>query len=380
MKRKIYTVFFSLLIAAGLLTVATSCNEDMETYDNKAFVTSPKVGTILLMGNDTERAVIQTGIAKPEATDVKVTFKADPSLQNEYNLIYGEEAILVPAGYYEIPENTSTIPAGALEGSDVEVLFKDLSGLSRDTVYVLPVTASESTIGFLNSSRTSYFVIKGGALVNTVANITRNHLTLQSPGTSTLRDMSQLTIEALIRVDQFGKLISTVMGIEGYFLFRIGDAGLPDNQLQLATLNGNVTDVAWQLPTNEWVHLAATYNSENGAVEVYLNGIKKGATQYTNFRSSVNWATSNFYIGKSYDNNRWLEGDICEARVWNRVLTADEIQAKNHYYTVAPESEGLVAYWKFNEGSGKVIADHTGNGNTVLANDDITWRTVSLPD
>ena len=35
-----------------------------------------------------------------------------------------------------------------------------------------------------------------------------------------------------------------VMGIEGTFLFRIGDAGVPDNQLQLATSSGNVTDAA----------------------------------------------------------------------------------------------------------------------------------------
>ena len=50
-----------------------------------------------------------------------------------------------------------------------------------------------------------------------------------------------------------------------------------------------------------------------------------------------------------------------------------------NYYVVASDSEGLVAYWKFDEGSGKVIADHTGNGNTVVANGDITWTTVSLP-
>lgn len=74
-----------------------------------------------------------------------------------------------------------------------------------------------------------------------------------------------------------------------------------------------------------------------------------------------------------------MEGDICECRVWNRVLTADEIKVKDHYYVVAPDSEGLVAYWKFDEGSGKIIADHTGNGNTMVANSDITWTMVSLP-
>lgn len=380
MKQITNNLYSSLLLAFSLLAVGTSCTNNMENYDNKAFTTSAKVGNILLKGtNNSETISIQTAIAKPEAMDVKVTYKADASLVDEYNQIYGEKAILVPNDNYEIPKNVSVIEAGALKGNNIDILFKNLSELNRELVYVLPVTVADANIDFLSSTRTTYFVIKGAALINTVGNITKNYLTLQSPSTSTLSGMNQLTIEALVRIDQFGKLISTLMGIEGQFLFRFGDAGIPDNQLQLATSSGNITDAAWQLPTNEWVHLAATYNSADGAVEVYFNGVKKGATQTTRYRRAVNWAVSNFYIGKSYDNNRWLEGDISECRVWNRVLTADEIKSKDHFYVVIPTSEGLIAYWKFDEGSGKVIADYTGNGNTVIANSDIKWTTVSLP-
>lgn len=369
-----------LLIASVLLGVCSSCEDNTENYDNKAFISSLSVNTILLVGNNTETAVIQTTLAKPETTDVKVTYKTDASLLTQYNLTYGEQAIIVPDEHYEIPQTTSTIVAGTVKGNDIEVNFKDLSRLDRDLVYVLPVTVSESNIDFLHSARTAYFVIKGGALVNTVADITQNNLTLQSSGASTLKDMEKMTVEVLIRVHKFDKLISTIMGIEGQFLIRIGDAGIPDNQLQLATSSGNVTDASWQIPTNEWVHLAVTYNSDDGAVELYMNGVKKGSTQYTSYRQTVNWASPGFSIGRSYDNNRWLEGNICECRVWDRVLTADDIKAKDHFYVVEPESEGLQAYWKFNEGSGQVIADHTGNGNTVMANAPITWKSVSLPE
>ena len=276
MRYTVNNLFSLLLVASSMLTVFSSCDDDMENYDNKAFVSTSKVGNILLKGtNNEENVVIQTAIARPETMDIKVVYKADASLVSEYNLIYGEQAIIVPSENYEILDNVSTIMAGAMQGSEVKVHFKDLSLLDRNLVYVLPVTVSESTIEFLKSTRTTYFVIKGAALINTVGNITKNYLTLQSPGTSTLSGMNQLTIEALVRINLFGKLISTVMGIEGTFLFRIGDAGVPDNQLQLATSSGNVTDAAWQIPTNEWVHLAATFNSEDGAVEVYLKGVKK---------------------------------------------------------------------------------------------------------
>ena len=114
-------------------------------------------------------------------------------------------------------------------------------------------------------------------------------------------------------------------------------------------------------------------------MDVYFNGVHKGNTQYSNYRSNVNWNSSNFYVGKSYDNNRWFDGEISEARVWNRVLSVEEINAKNHFYKVDAASEGLVAYWKFNEGTGNVITDVT-NGYNLVANSAITWKPVSLPE
>lgn len=380
MKHTKNNLFSLLLIASFLLGVCSSCEDDAKDYSNKAFISSSKVGTILLMGtNDSINTIIQTAMAKPEASDIQVTYKVDKELVALYNLTYGEQAIIVPDEHYIIPQAISTIVAGTVKGNDIEVNFKNLSGLDRDLVYVLPVTVSNSNIDFLNSARTTYYVIKGAALVNTVANIAENNLSLQSPGASTLKGMTEVTVEALVRINKFGKLISTIMGIEGSFLIRVGDAGVPDNQIQLATSRNNVTDPSWLIPTNEWVHLAITHSSANGATDVYINGIKKGATQYTSYTSAVNWASASFYIGKSYDDNRWLEGDISECRVWGRILTADDIKAKDHYYVVVPESEKLMAYWKFNEGSGQVIADHTGNGNTIVASKAVTWKSVSLP-
>ena len=43
-------------------------------------------------------------------------------------------------------------------------------------------------------------------------------------------------------------------------------------------------------------------------------------------------------------------------------------------------TEGLVAYWKFNEGTGKQVKDYTANGNNITAENDLTWTKVSLPE
>lgn len=372
---------FSFVLLCVAAIWMTGCSNDKETYDNKAFFTSDKVNTILVMGtNDAQDATIKTAIAMPESQNVSVTYDVDASQVTAFNEMYGENAILVPSENYDFENKISIIEAGTLEGSDVTIHFKNLGDLDRDIVYVLPISVVNSTIDVLRSTKTAFFVIRAGALINTTADLTRNYLRLKNPSSSNLGGQTQLTMECLVKVSIFGKLISTLMGIEGNFLFRIGDAGVPDNQIQLATSNGNVTDAAWVVPTGEWVHIACTFDNSTGATEVYINGIKKGSTPKSNYRSSVNWNSDKFYIGKSWDDNRWLEGYMSEARVWNRVLTSEEINAKNHFYSVNPESEGLLAYWKFDEGTGSEIADHTGNGNTLVANSALTWKSVTLPE
>ncbi|MBR1890043.1 MAG: DUF1735 and LamG domain-containing protein [Alloprevotella sp.] len=380
--KHIVKLFSAAFAVVALSSVAVSCDDDMETYDNKAFITSEKVHTIVVKGsNNEEDGVIKTAIAQREAQDVVVTYGVDASQVTSYNEQYGEEAVIVPEENYEVDGFTSTILAGALQGNDVTIHFKDLNDLDREVVYVLPVVVKSSTLEVLRSTKTAFFVIRGGALVNSAADITRNYLSLKSPGSATsLGSLNQLTAECLVRVTVFGKLISTIMGREGNFLIRIGDAGVPDNQIQLATSNGNVTDAAWVVPTGEWAHVAVTFDRTNGATDVYINGVHKGATQYSSYRNAVNWNTSDFYVGKSYDDNRWLEGLICEARIWNRVLTAEEIQAKNHFFMADPEDEDLAAYWKFDEGAGREIADHTANGNALQANVVPGWKAVSLPE
>lgn len=229
------------------------------------------------------------------------------------------------------------------------------------------------------SKQTSYFVVRGAALINVVANINENYCSLKDAGSATsLGSMSQVTVEALVKIDEFGKLISTVMGIEGNFLLRIGDAGVPDNQLQIATSNGNVTDAAWQFDTNKWIALAVTFDSSTGAVNVYFDGVKKGSTQTVGYRRAVNWNSGSFYIGKSYDDARYLDGCISEARVWNKILDEEILKDPSHPYTVDPESEGLVSYWKFNEGSGLLIHDYA-NGYDLICNSAPTWIPVELP-
>ena len=82
-------------------------------------------------------------------------------------------------------------------------------------------------------------------------------------------------------------MLTSIMGIEGKFLLRIGDAGIPQNQLQVATSSGNVTDESLAIPTNEWTHIAVTYDADAKTVIVYING--KNMLETTLDCGAVNW-------------------------------------------------------------------------------------------
>lgn len=372
------TKYMSIVALASSM-VFTACQDDMEKFDNKVFDDAATPVSTLLMEkkNDNTTRTLRVALAKPAPQEMVISYRVNPGLVETYNMIYGEKAVILPSENYSIDKPEVVIPADGVTSSDLVVEFMDIMSLDRDVVYVLPVEIANSPIEVLESKRVSYFVVRGAALINVVANMNLNYAQLNNLSASGLSSFNQITVEALLYPDEFGKLISTVMGIEGKSLLRIGDAGVPDNQLQFANPKGNVTDPAWQFETKKWTFMTFTYDKTSGEIKLYFNGVQKGDT-YIKKGIAIDWNKSDFYIGKSYDNERSFNGRMSECRIWNRVLTQNEIKEPNHFYTVDPESDGLVAYWKMDEGSGSVFHD-SANGYDLVCNSAPTWVSVELP-
>lgn len=397
MKRHINQLFLALA-GAGLLA---SCQDDKESFDNKIYNTTTQIGSIFVEEEaDSYTRTLQAELAMPSATDVTFTYSVDPAGVEWYNTAYAETTELLPADYYEIPEPTVTIPAGEIRSSEVEVRFKSLLTLDKSKTYVLPVTIDGANVATLASRRTVYFVIKEASLVNVVANLRDNSIRVAKwNNAGPLQSLSQMTVEALVKVDAFadgrGSNISTLMGVEGHFLLRFGDTA-PNNQLQVvgrpsgSTSDEKLTSSDWTVKTGEWTHIAVTYDRWTNEVNVYINGVKKTPQTFGRFTESVNWGRTyeteteterSFWIGYSYADDRYLDGDIAEVRIWNKVLSDEEINATNHFYKIYdPETNyNLVAYWKFNDGTGATITDYSSNGNNATATKVLTWNTVELP-
>ena len=379
---KLHKYMFASLSFCSLVLGSCQNNDidDEHHYDNKVFVTSQQVRDDLLIKETISEATrsISYRLADPLDREVNISFDAAPQLTAAYNLAFNDNAQVLAADYYEIPVKSVTIKAGDISSDDVVVNFKDTNKLDKSRRYVLPVTITDADIEVLDSKRTAYFIFKGAALINVVANIEKIYFPISWK--TDMSNVNAITVEALLRSDDWeagrDNALSSIFGIEGRFLLRIGDADRPRDQLQCVAPGGNfpAPNAVAGLPTKEWVHIAVVYDAGTHERIYYKDGVKVYSDENATYALNL---TSGCYIGKSYDNTRWLPGDISEVRIWNIQRTGEEI-AKNPY-EVDPHASGLVAYWKFNEGTGSAIKDHTGNGNDITASGTPTWVNVELP-
>ena len=207
-----------------------------------------------------------------------------------------------------------------------------------------------------------------------------------------------LTVELLVKHDKDfevtsswnGNGIGTLFGTERRFLIRHGDNMNNYKEWELVyVLNATESNGEYieskvksskDLPADEWVHIAAVLDGGSATMDDDIRPIDL-TEEYTRQAEGL----QKFYLGRSYANNRDFCGLMSEVRVWNKALSADEINAPNHFYKVDPASEGLVAYWKMNEGEGYLIKDHTANGNDLIYSgyswsNGMEWREVQLPE
>lgn len=372
------------LLAAVAFTGCKNEDPAEHHFDNKLYISSAQLTDDLLIRDDivSDSRTISARLALPAKEDVTVTFEARPDMAARYNMVYGDNAVGLPAEYFSIPEKVISIGKGNVTGNDIVVNFTNTNELNGDLRYVLPVTVADiQGISLLESTRTVYFVFKGAALINVVADISEMYFPVNWSSSVNVSGLKTITVEALVRSSDWeagrGNALSSVFGIEGNFLIRIGDADRPRNQLQLVNPNGNwpSPNAAPGLPVNEWIHIAVVWDATTGERIYYQNGEVVASDNAASGSVSLN---SGCYVGRSYDDSRWLPGEISELRIWNIQRTQEQIASS--MYTVDPTTPGLLAYWKFNEGSGNVINDATGNGTNLTGEGTPTWVNVELPE
>ena len=323
--------------------------------------------------------------------DIHIQLEVRPDLLAAYNDKYGKNYQIPPADSYSLSSTEATILAGYNTSSEIGFTVTSVSEFAEGVTYCVPVSIKTVSGGMtvLEPSRTLFIVLKTPVISKAIYLGSSNIYKVTSfQENSDLAALPQLTLEARVYMLGFqtrDPYISSIMGIEGKFLVRIGDSGVDPNQIQVAS-SRNLTNSDLKLDAGRWYHVAVTF--ESGNVKVYLDGAEKCSGNVGT--SSVNFGVAHsdesdgkprcFWIGYSYASDRYFDGQISEVRIWNKALTPEEINAPDHFYQVAAASDGLVAYWKFDEGAGKTIKDQTSYGNDLTVEKELKWVNVSLPE
>jgi alpha-L-arabinofuranosidase len=117
------------------------------------------------------------------------------------------------------------------------------------------------------------------------------------------------------------------------------------------------------LPTGTWSHLAVTLAGTTATL--YVNGVAVDTNTSMTLNPSSLPSTTQNYIGRSqFAPDPYLSGSVDEFQIYNRALSAAEIQSLQ---TSAGGSAGGgdVAWYRFDEAKGATVLDSSGNGKNA---------------
>lgn len=395
---------------SAYLNVSATDQTQLATFNNRINETSVSLAVQL---------------AYPADKDISATVSVDASLVDEYNHRHSTAYEMLPSQYFDFPGKTVSVTAGRVSSEKVEIRFKGLAGegennegaMELDKTWILPVKVSSGDIGIMSSAGVAYYLVKRTSAISTAAQLTDNWIKfpkMNEAGGSVAaayNGLTAMTYEAFIYIDKFDTnngfgecSISTVMGVESYLLLRIGDTNFERRQLQFdgsgkGSQFGKLPskgDPAKNLSAGQWYHVACTYDQATRTARIFLNGELideakdvgvTGASEENRINLAMRGmegatnAEYEFFIGKSYNDFRPLQGKIAEARVWKCARTQEEIKANMQGISNPEDEADLIGYWKFDEGEGNTVKDYSSVGNDGVSETDIIWpQGIEIPD
>ncbi|MBT7902787.1 LamG domain-containing protein [Candidatus Woesearchaeota archaeon] len=181
---------------------------------------------------------------------------------------------------------------------------------------------------------------------------------------SSLNDLTTLSISAWIYADSFDAvnpyidaIVSKFTGGSTGFVFRVGDAGINSNQLQMAFDSNKIqSDIGLQ--TDTWYHVATTYDGTTA--KLFINGVEDASAEIIGWQDT---SDNNLEIGRDFStNSRIWDGTIDEVRIWNRSLSSNEI----YQQYVSNLNQFNSTQWRF-------YVNQSQNATTGLDNSSYTY-------
>lgn len=187
----------------------------------------------------------------------------------------------------------------------------------------------------------------------------------------------ELTVETWIKTNNAGDQMIASFDRSEYWRVEINGNGAGNGQIgfDLLTSSGIIDfGSTTRVDDGEWHHVACVF--DNGTLNIYIDGILDATTTsgstygsgMTRYGFLGTGSEANTYNGARGPNS-YFDGELDEFKIWNRALTQLEIRT-NMAQHISGKSNGLEAYYKFDDISNDTIFDHNTRfiNNAVMFN------------
>lgn len=381
---------FSKYVALVIILASVfGCDDaEMKTIDNGLYIQeaapSNKFDQQIITQLVDDEEVVKTltvRLVRAMDHDVTVTLDIDPQLLEDYNNKNEANYLVLPEEYRNF-EKTVTISAGNVSAPVIDLTIKPYSS-SNGEAYAIPIriTSVDGPVEMKGNANHLLYLLTSPHRQKAVI-IKRGNRTTKT--FSTAIPMEQWTFEYWVKVDNItGRPTGDWEGL-GNKNFR-ARIFVPDSQpltfsdltlryyadganvqipiLQFQNSAGHFDTTGFWWP-DTWYHIAYTYDGTT--VTVYKDGVKDNS-----LANSIDWTfkSLSFAIG-SFGYEQQVE--FAQIRMWKKCLSENVIK-DNMSRQVAGDSDGLIGYWKCDEGTGNELKDSSPNQNHVTLGGTPQW-------
>lgn len=290
--------------------------------------------------------------------DVDVKFVFDPSAVETYNAKHKTNFYAVPESAISIEGSNVSIKKGSTFSDPAYVKVVSTEDFQEGRTYLIPLTVQPTSgnLDVLEPSKTVFLKVSQTISFNS---IDLNQKYIYYPKDDQKIDLSVYTVEFKVFVTSMYRLSRPIhwnASGDRLNLMRFGENGLDERSLQWITPDGAmVSNTRFQ--DGRWYTLS--FVNDGSKHIMYVDGVKDVELQ-----GSTGTTLEVIALG-----NAGCRG--AELRVWTKALSSGEI--KSGLCGVDPASDGLLIYWKMNEGEGNTLQDLSGHGYDAVSDTKFRW-------
>ncbi len=380
-------------IAILFLALVSCKNEDLAEFTNRAYIaqTETKANTAKVLSaavNEAAPLELNVRLSQPLDKDATFTFKVKKEVLDAYNKRNGKAYEMLTENLLKMTEQKVTVKKGKVLSNTfkAEVLLTDEAlqsgkkfsipfAIEVESGGVCPVVGGDELVYIIQPVVVTQVPVLGIDKLNGVAN---NYI--KATASVTKMPLAQWTLEFNVNMSAYSKnnqqLFHTHTSNSQIFV-RFGDTGQKDDNDEeyynylnpkFGTLGGQIKVSKSRFTPNEWYHIALAYDGSmlymyvNGELDTAYDGAKAATFELGDAVEVIN-ASILDSDGKQYIKDAVM---MSELRIWNVARTQAEI--RENAWAVDAKSEGLLHYWKMNEGQGDTFKNSVENAPDMKTN------------